>query len=155
MSDAKPTPDQLRAKHAWEVVQRIKFSDGAKNFGGAARKLPVRIMAAGLGQALAFLHAKGTTPELLTALSDWVIHRPHDGHPRFAVNKDRSPVSTDEQKAAAAEVWTGVQGKLLDAVIRENADSLRMHTSEAVAYLQWLTRFCEAEGLTTDEEREP
>lgn len=149
---SQPTPDQLRAKHAWEVVQRIKPTDGAKPFGGAARKLPVRIMASGLGQALAFLRAKDKTPELLTALSDWVIHRPKDGSPRFAVNQDRTPATTPEERADAGRVWAGVQGKLLDAVIAGDADALRMYTAEALVYLQWLIRFCEAEKLTADEE---
>ena len=72
-TESKPTPDQLRAKHAWEVVDRIKGQKDAKLFGGAARKLPVRIMASGLGQALAFLRAKNKTKDLLEALGDWVL----------------------------------------------------------------------------------
>ena len=62
------TLDQHRAKHAWEAVQRAKRRDGLhqdqdpKKFGGQAKKLPVRIMASGLGQALAFLKAKDYAP---------------------------------------------------------------------------------------------
>lgn len=133
MSDTKPTPDQLRAKHAWEVVEKLfdkETKDGkevkkpkphAKAFGGAARKLPVRIMASGLGQALAFLAAKGKTPALLDALDDWVL--------KDAKSKN-----------------------LLKAVIDGNADTLRVYTTETLAYLQWLNRFCEANNLTDDTE---
>ena len=44
-----------------------------KKFGGQAKKLPIRIMAAGLGQALAFLKAKDYAPGLLAELADWVL----------------------------------------------------------------------------------
>ena len=121
MSESKPTPDQLRAKHAWEVVEKVKGSKDAKLFGGAARKLPVRIMASGLGQALAFLAAKGKTPALLDALGEWVLKDPKSKN-------------------------------LLKAVIEGNADTLRLYTTETLAYLQWLNRFCEANNLTDDTE---
>lgn len=123
MSESKPTPDQQRAKHAWEVVKKIKGQKDAKKFGGAAKKLPVRIMASGLGQSLAFLRAKDQTPVLLETLGDWVLGK-------------------------------RTQTALLEAVITGTTDSLRQHTVETLAYLQWLNRFCEAEGLTTDEESE-
>ena len=73
-----PTLDQRRAAHAWDVVQRVKQKQGPhqgqepKKFGGQAKKLPTRIMAAGLGQALAFLKAKGYAPGLLAELTAWV-----------------------------------------------------------------------------------
>ncbi len=85
-TESKATPDQERAKHAWKVVQYIlreyppETVNGkttphktAKLFGNAARKLPVRIMSSGLGQALAFLRAKNKTQDLLEALGDWVL----------------------------------------------------------------------------------
>lgn len=140
MIDARPTPDQLRAKHAWEVVELIqdKFPRSnttengkaiqrphpqAKKFGGAAKKLPVRIMASGLGQALAFLKAKDQAPDLLEALGDWVLEK-------------------------------RTQTALLEAVIHGTTESLRQQTGEVLSYLQWLNRFCEAEGLTDDVEGE-
>jgi len=121
-TESKPTPDQERARHAWAEVEKIKGSKDAKLFGGAARKLPVRIMASGLGQALAFLKAKGKTPALIAALNGWVL-------PKGSAVKD-----------------------LLEAVITGNADTLRMYTAETLAYLQWLNRFCEANNLTDDTE---
>lgn len=143
MSDKQSTPDQLRAKHAWEEVDKlfemvvkdgkVVMKDGkperkpkshAKAFGGAAKKLPVRIMASGLGQALAFLKAKGKTEELISALNSWVL-------PKESVVKD-----------------------LLEAIIQGSAIDLRMYTNETLAYLYWLNRFCEAYNLTDDTTQE-
>jgi CRISPR-associated protein Cmr5 len=132
------TLDQRRAKHAWDAVAAIVKGhvktvndkpvpdDLAKKFGGHARKLPLRIMASGLGQALAFLKAKNYAPELLKATGDWVL------------DKYANPASTRPQPDDDA---------LLKEVINENSDFLRRATAETLAYLQWLTRFAEAEGL--------
>ena len=80
-----PTLEQRRAKHAWEAVQRVvqamqNGTEGdkakARDFGGQAKRLPMRIMAAGLGQALTFLLAKKYAPNLLEAIGDWVLDVP-------------------------------------------------------------------------------
>ncbi|MCX7666009.1 MAG: type III-B CRISPR module-associated protein Cmr5 [Gemmataceae bacterium] len=109
------TPDQKRAKHAYDVVRNLKDGTEFDEFYGASQKLPVRIMASGLGQALAFIRAKNKTPALVKALGDWVL--------RDLPEKDRD---------------------LLNAIITGDADKLREYTSEAMAYLQWVNRFCEA-----------
>lgn len=152
MSQSKPTPDQLRAKHAWETVKAVlqlyphsppKSAGGkrephedAKRLGVAARKLPVRIMASGLGQALAFLAAKGVKREayrrLLEFIGDWVLNRPQDGIPSSQLPAD--------------------DAQLYDLIECGTVDTLREQTVETLAYLQWLNRFCEAEGLTVDVE---
>jgi CRISPR-associated protein Cmr5 len=133
---SQPTLDQRRARHAWESVQAAarkyittnngtkSVTDEGKKYAIHARKLPTRILAAGLGHALAFLVAKGYAPDLLTALADWVLekrHRPAGG-------------GAPPQPQA-----------LRDAVVAGTADTLRRHTDEALAYLQWLNRFVEAE----------
>jgi CRISPR-associated protein Cmr5 len=124
---AQPTLDQRRASHAWEAVQRAEKKDREhhgqepKKFGAQAKKLPVRIMASGLGQALAFLKAKGYAPGLVAELSAWVA--------------DRIPPRTDESR------------DLLERIIHGESDFLRRATDEALAYLQWLVRFAEARGL--------
>ncbi len=132
MSDIKePTLDQRRAKHAWDAVNGVIAKHGrgaeAKRFGGQAKKLPTRIIASGLGQALAFLKAKDYAPDLLTALADWVLDK--RTHPD---SKKPRP----EDKA------------LVLAIINGKADDLRRYTDEALAYLLWLNRFAEAEKLT-------
>ena len=126
--------DQRRAKHAWDVVQAAKAREDRDEFARQAKKLPVRIMACGLGQALAFIHAKEKTRGLilLPALADWIL------------DKRKNPASTAAQPAADA---------LIKAIMEGNSLFLRRATDEALSYLQWLTRFAdaEAEGLTGDD----
>jgi CRISPR-associated protein Cmr5 len=122
--------DQRRASHAWDVVQRaIQKQESPRNqepkkFGGQAKKLPTRIMAAGLGQALAFLKAKDYAPGLLAELSAWIGTRmpPKQGEPT----------------------------ELLERIVKGDSDFLRRATDEVLAYLTWLNRFAEAEGLTDE-----
>jgi len=132
-SNVRQTLDQRRASHAWDVVQRAKSKQGhhqnqdPKKFGGQAKKLPTRIMAAGLGQALAFLKAKGYAPGLLAELNDWVTARipPAQGDPQ----------------------------DLLERIVKGDSNFLCRATDEVLAYLVWLNRFSEAEGLTDGEEQ--
>jgi CRISPR-associated protein Cmr5 len=57
----KPTLDQRRACHSWQAVEHLKTlkKEEAKEYAGEAKKLPMRITSAGLGQALAFLAVDG------------------------------------------------------------------------------------------------
>jgi len=115
--------DQARAAHAWATVQQVlrqKDSD-KKDFVTQAKKFPTRIMTSGLGQAVAFLEAKGYAKDMGDRLGDWI--------------NQRRP-SPQKQK-------------LLHRIIHEDADFLRFATAESLAYLQWLGRFAEAE-LKTD-----
>ena len=133
----RQTLDQRRAAHAWSAVQTVIAShvgkcgpdEVAKKFAGHARQMPVRVMTAGLGQTLAFIAAKKEAPMLLSALDDWVL-----------VKRDRL-----DSDAAASEPKT-----LLERIIAGDAAFLRRATEEAQAYLLWLNRFVEAEGLTDD-----
>jgi len=131
-TEARQTLEQRRAKHAWDAVRRAKQQEGEhqhqnpKRFGGQARKLPTRIMAAGVGQALAFLKAKDYAPGLVAELSDWVQLR-------------MAPAANEPQD-------------LLERILIRDSDFLRRATDEVLAYLVWLNRFAEAEGLTEGEE---
>ena len=125
-SDTQQTLEQRRANHAWDAVQRAKDGQDPKKFGGQAKKLPMRIMAAGLGQALAFLKAKNDAPRLLEKLSDWINRC--------------IPLKPDEPK------------DLLERIIKGDSDFLRRATDEVLAYLVWLNRFAEAERLTDEVE---
>jgi CRISPR type III-B/RAMP module-associated protein Cmr5 len=121
------TLDQKRAAHAYDAVEAAKKlpEDQKKKYGVHARKLPTRIIASGLGQALAFLVAKDYCPTLLESLSHWCLRK------------------AEKEKAAANE--------LLLAIIKGNSEDLRRHTAEALAYLQWLVRFVEAAGMKAEE----
>ncbi len=137
-SEPAPTLDQRRARHAWRAIQEAKRlpKNKAKEYGGDAKKLPTRIMTAGLGQALAFIVAKAGEPssrdykahiaKVHADLSHWVI-------------KDR-PMSAAKPDC------------LLQSIIEGDSDFLRRATDEVLAYLIWLNRFAEAEGLAEGEE---
>lgn len=138
-----PAPDQCRARHAWAAVDQIVkthcrmekdkrvVDDEGKKFGRQAKRLPARILSAGLGQALAFLHAKKYAPDLLHELGDWIL------------DKRRNPDSTRPKPPLDA---------LLREIVASNSEMLRRHTDESLAYLQWLNRFAEAEGLTKEDD---
>ena len=130
-ANQKPTPDQRRANHAWNAIVSLRpYDAGAKGYAGEAKKLPIRIITAGLGQALAFILAKQERKpklkQLHEDLTNWVIsQRPMSG-------------AKDPQS-------------LLQSIIAGDADFLRQATGESLAYLSWLNRFAEAEGLKDDE----
>jgi CRISPR-associated protein Cmr5 len=139
----KPTLDQRRARHAWNTIQEIlkKYPhqtvngkrlphEKARKISGQAKKLPTRIIASGLGQALAFLKAKDYAPDLLVEFGDWVLDK------RGQAGSSKAKPKDDE---------------LLLAVVRGNSDFLRRATDEVLAYLLWLNRFAEAEKLTEGE----
>lgn len=127
-SEIGPTLDQRRARHAWEAVARISESPGKlqKAYRREAKRLPVRTLTAGLGQALAFLNAKSNeaNEELLRDISDWVLE------------KRRRPESGLERPKADA---------LIEKIVEGNGVFLRTTTGEVLAYTQWLNRFSEAE----------
>lgn len=143
---AKPTDprtlEQRRARHAWNAVEQIVqahrrtengksvFDPKAKEFGRQAKRLPTRILASGLGQALAFLHAKQYAPDLLQDLGDWILDKRQNRDSK----KPRPP-----------------RDALLRQIIESNSETLSRHTDEALVYLQWLNRFAEAEGLTKED----
>jgi CRISPR-associated protein Cmr5 len=125
MTAPRPTLDQRRAKHAWDAVQSALKRSGhhkgqdPSRFSGEARRLPMRIMASGLGPALAFLEAKKEVPGLLSELADWVVQKRGMG--------------------------ARTRESLLRAVVEDGSDFLRRATGETLAYLQWVKRFSEAE----------
>lgn len=123
------TLDQRRAEHAWDAVEEVVQTlrpENAKKYGGQAKKLPMRIRTAGLGQSLAFLKAKKYAPELEKHLNDWVLQK-HKG-------------------------IKGNKSDLLDSIVKGDAAFLRRATDEVLSYLQWLNRFVDARGLGETED---
>lgn len=129
--------DQRRAEDAWKRAEIANHRNAAwDDYAREAHKLPVRIMASGLGQALAFLNAKRTKKPglqlLLDDLSDWVLSR------AVAVNMlDTMPDGPN----------------LLKAITESDTRFMRWATEETLAYLEWINRFAEGLGrdLDTDE----
>lgn len=140
MSAGRPTLDQRRARHAWKAVERACGLHDAADYARETKRLPVRIRTSGLGQALAFVNAKaGSEKErgknarivLLEDLGDWLLVR----------------------RRLAAVPAGGVERKsVMTMIVDGDAGLLRRATEEALLYLQWLTRFCEAE-IGDDEDR--
>ena len=137
MSDSQPTLDQRRAQHAWKAVERAGgLSDkDKKDFAREAKRLPVRIKTAGLGQALAFLNAKSNGGDcrgrLLKELGEWLLR---------------------ERRLASRPNGANDHDAVIRAIIDGDADLLRRAAEEALLYLQWLTRFSEAEFKPDEDE---
>lgn len=141
MTGTAPTLDQRRALHAWEAVERAKRrisphkDQEPKKFGGQAKRLPVRILTAGLGQALAFLEAKKYGPGLLAELSDWVLVERGLGGGAAIGGGKQAAVGT---RTGVAAVGDGGRDRLLTAIVKGDSDFLRQATEEVLAYLRWL-----------------
>jgi len=122
------TLEQKRASHAWKRIEETKKlgddDKAKKSFKTEIKKTPTRIVSSGLGQALAFLDAKQKAPNLVAALSDWIKLRRGLNH----------------------------QKDLLKAIIHGNAEYLRYATAESLAYLEWMVKLAEAEGLVGGDE---
>ena len=135
MTPKKPTIEQLRARHAWAVVANVKrrSNDEQQGFARDVKRLPVRIHTAGLGQAIGFLRAKSSGNDyrtlLLTKLGEWLLLN------RNLFRDGPQSVQSDS---------------LLRAIVDGNSESLMRATDEAMRYLQWLSRFCEAEIKSDD-----
>lgn len=136
---SRQTLDQRRAKHAWEAIKHLEQynNEVAVTYAREAKKLPSRIMTSGLGQALAFINAKAKKDkddndknlaykELLNNINDWVLLK--------------RPINAKGPEP----------GNLLASIIENNSDFFRRATDETLAYLQWINRFAEAEGLTDE-----
>jgi CRISPR type III-B/RAMP module-associated protein Cmr5 len=134
----RQTLDQHRAAHAWQAAETAQTSLGEKakkEFGTPAKKLGPRILTAGLGPAVQFLVAKSEAPKLAEALQGWLL--------------EAGPTRTARQPRSAPGSVPGLA--LIADIINGDSDRLRWLTAEALAYLAWLARFCEARGLTEDE----
>ena len=115
-----------RSKRLRERLQSLQSEKGGEEwrgkYGSVVRKLPSYILTNGLGQTLAFLKAKGkgepgNEHEILYChLADWVGSKVH------------------------------ADGDLLDWLVNDaTSQQYRLATTEALALLQWLKRFAEAE----------
>jgi len=133
--------EQKRAAAAWTkiraVVEHNKQLEEKKRFGKEygqlAKGAPAEIQINGLGQTLAFWRAKGYDKgqpkkdcnnahyQLLAHLSGWL--------------REQLKLSISEDPQAVLE-WIVKQAK---------TDEYRRATTEAMAFLNWLKRFAEAE----------
>lgn len=126
----RKTLGQLRGDEAWNCVNAVLElgEEERSDYAIEAQKLPIRIKASGLGQALAFLAAKAKKKKkganlLLTHLSNWVLEKRQAGW---------SGDASDDSLA------------LLHAVITRDSEFLRWATDETMGFLEWLNRFTDA-----------
>jgi len=122
-----------RSKRLRERLQSLQSEKGGEEwkgkYGSVVRKLPSYILTNGLGQTLAFLKAKGKG----------------------------EPGNEHEVLYQHLEGWLrrqlGINGNLLDWLVsKATSQQYRLATMEALALLQWLKRFAEAELLKGGEE---
>jgi len=123
--------DRNRAKRAWEFIATVHGKEYEGKYGSIVRDLPTMIQINGLAQTLAFLHAKGKKQDskghiqAFAHLSGWVCDH-----------------------------LTWGEGDLLKRVLKsENTQHYRQATGEALAFLQWLKRFAEAELKSEEDGR--
>jgi CRISPR-associated protein Cmr5 len=107
-------------------LQNLQSEEGGNNwkgkYGSVVRKLPSYILANGLGQTLAFLKAKGEG-------------RPGDEHEVLY-----------QHLAEWLQKQLHIGGDLLEWLANTaTSQQYRLATMEALALLQWLKRFAEAE----------
>jgi CRISPR-associated protein Cmr5 len=133
MASKQQTLEQKRAARAWQCVQEANRQDDKvkKKYSTQARRLSSLVQTNGLGQALAFVYSKAKFKEkerkaealangmIFDQVSEWV--------------KKKLRVSDDEH--------------LLSVIVDRDRDSAfyRRATVEAMAFLNWLKRFAEAE----------
>jgi CRISPR-associated protein Cmr5 len=128
--------DQARALQAWTHIgdpanaERVKIKDYSGDYKSLVKSFPAMILTNGIGQALAFLRAKGKYGQpdenkgkpqhraLYKHISLWVTKEIYDGQP------------TDQ---------------LMQEIIQGTSDKYRRATTETLAFVAWLKRFAEAE----------
>ncbi len=130
----KPTLAQRRAQHAWQAVETARGELGSADkseYAREAKRLPVRIMTSGLGHALSFMRAKSrdAAVRLTDDLAQWLLR----------------------ERGLAGNTANHNSKALIGAIIEGDADFLRCATEEALLYLQWLSRFAEAEIKSEEE----
>jgi len=117
MADELKTRDQKLAAYAADCISEVKSNQA--EFKSLVRNFPALVMSNGLGQALAFLKAKGKPAheQLYKFVSEWV-----------------------------SAVVYGKKGEdLLTLIIASDSLKYRRATQETMAIAGWLKRFAEAE----------
>ena len=115
------TISQERAASAFAQVaaaHQALRGDFEQDYADKAKKVPMRIRTAGLAQTLAYLQAKKESAEVCASLAAWCHARKLSSGPR--------------------------PEDLLKQAISSDASTLRLLTSECLAYLEWLVRFADA-----------
>lgn len=137
------TTEQKRASNAWDNVAKLESQKDKikKEYASLARGLPAMIQTNGLGQALAFLKAKGASRR----------ENKNEGDKPHKLIYDHLAPWVYQQLNPNPPQQTNKQTDLLGWLIRQNSDVYRRATREALAYALWLRRFAEAQGWGGEE----
>ncbi len=115
-----------RAKEAWSTIDFVntKLDDiGFKReYRSIVLKFPTLIMINGLGQAVAFLKAKGKND----------------------VRKAEEKLYRDIEGWLDKRIQWNVTGELIEKIITLPSDKFRLVTAETLSYLSWMKRFADA-----------
>lgn len=112
--------EQQRAQHAWRCVE----GGVGKDYVNVAKAMPQLVMNSGLMQTLAFMNQKGANgahAKLASDLRAWLSTR-FDG-----VTRDPGFEAT------------------MQALLGADAQTFRLYTAEAFAWLKWLRQFAAAQ----------
>lgn len=112
----KKTIEQARALAAWNLIACRRKEAAFEDFRRQAKQLPVRIMTAGLGHALAFLEVKDCGG-LVEKLSEWIAQR----------------MPPDPAQAKG----------LLERIVHGDSALLRRATDEVLSFMVWVNRFAD------------
>lgn len=128
MISLRATSQQDRAKWAWEAVARASASDDT--YLREAKKLPARLLTSGMGQTLAYLHAKqksGGEPSGIGLLYAQLGERLRDL--QVAARK------LDKHEAS--------RHSGMDIIVELDARDYRLLSRELLASAEWIKRFAE------------
>lgn len=129
------TEEQKRADFAWKKVSDVPGEDRGK-YKDIVRKFPSMVINNGLGQALAFLLAKGTEEDKRTKtkkLSEKKEHAQLYQHLEEWLCDEKKLVREGESPF-----------RLMSGLVKQNSTQYRHATMEALALTAWLKRFAEA-----------
>ena len=118
MPSMQQSEEQRRAKAAWDEIRKVKETGWAGEYRALVRSAATDILTNGLGQTLAFLLSKA---------------------------KGRGDVPHAALYAHLSKWFPEAQSDLLKWLVEKPSDVYRQTTVEAIAYLNWLKRFAEAE----------
>lgn len=114
------TLEQQRAKFAYDKIKEVVNISNSKDYKSLVRSFSSMILQNGLGQALAFLKAKGKEHhnKLYEHINLWLKQK-------LAPNDNNFDI--------------------LNKIINEDSTKYRLYTKETLAFLVWLKKFAEAE----------
>ncbi|MCW2279328.1 type III-B CRISPR module-associated protein Cmr5 [Heliophilum fasciatum] len=140
--------DQQRAGYAWTKINDAAAQKFADRYKELVRKFPAYILTNGLGQALAFLVAKGsqTLGDKRSCPNEQKAH----GALYLHIQEWLCQEGMAYADAVAGEMRDPDGGnrdfRLMERIVRQEQGSLsyRQATMETLALLQWFKRFAEA-----------